>query len=321
VRPAANFAYALAVGIETRRYARRTTKRRARAAERILSELARTHPGWGGQWQSALWVADMGIAAMLLRDRLARPVRAAVSRIVAGEANRFIGYEVPYYRRNGVVLTPGDTKAEENAWNAKLLAVAVALMPRHRNQRAWARTNRELLVSALARPQDARGRYRWLLAGGSNINADYTVTNHGVREHPDYAAAVLGLTGAQRTVALLAGRPAPEQASLNRRGIYRRLVRSYGRDGSVRRDWHDPLIEGRPPFAFAVVDRDAELSGYGGGAAGRWYRVHVGQVLASRRSWAAPYGEAWNRGILAYSVANGVLIEHLAPRPGASSKE
>ena len=277
----------------------------------LLTGLSDSHSQWDHAWQSGLWASEMGVAALLLRHELSGHTRLGVRRVVRSEANRFIGYEVPYYRRHDVVLSPGDTKGEENAWNAGVLSVALALFPRHPNRHAWARKNRELVVSALARPEDAEGRYARLLRGGSNVNSDYTVTNHGQGEHPDYAAAVLGLTGYQVLLAKLQGRPVPSEAFLNHRQIYRRLTRSYERDGTIRRPWHDPLVEGRPPFVFALVDAQARRWGYGGRPAARWERLHLTRTLAPAGEWATPYGEAWNHGILGAAAARGVLLDWL----------
>jgi hypothetical protein len=299
VRPPASFAVALAAGNRTRQ--------RTRAVDKILAKVAVGYPAWGGAWQGPLWAADLGLATLLLRGELRRSTRVAVRRVVTAEANRVTASPVPYYRRGGAIVTPGDTKAEENAWSSKLLAVAAELLPRHHSRRAWVRKGRELVVSALARPQDTRGRYRRLLRGGSNINCDYTVTNHGVREHPDYAAAVLGDTGFHALLARLAHRPTTPAALLNHRGIYRRLTRSYRRDGTIRRDWDDPLVESRPPFVFAVVDLQARQLGYA--HTGRWERVHLRRTFRMGPTWPGPYGDAWNRAILASAAALGVLWE------------
>ena len=55
-----------------------------------------------------------------------------MARMVEHEADAFIDRTVPYWAdRQGKIVTPGDTKAEENAWNSMLLASAQAMMPRH----------------------------------------------------------------------------------------------------------------------------------------------------------------------------------------------
>jgi hypothetical protein len=311
VRPAADQAFALAVGLRIGGYERATARRRRLAVRTILAELAGAHPNWGGRWQSALWASRMGLAVVLLRDELPRRVRTAVRRVVQTEANRFIAYRVPYYRRGGAILTPGDSKAEENAWNAAVLAAALDLMPDHPNAHAWAVKNRELLVAALARPEDTNGRYAWLLHGGSNINSDFTVANHGIANHPDYAAAVLGLTDAQVLAAALVRRDPPAVATLNHAAIYRRLAGSYRPDGTIRRPFRDPLVEGRPPLEFAVVDLQARLEGVAHAA--DWERRHLAQCVAPAEPWVAPYGEAWSRGLTAATAATGVLATLVPP--------
>jgi hypothetical protein len=54
------------------------------------------------------------------------------------DADVFINMTVPYWADTlGHIVTPGDTKAEENAWNSKLLASAQAMMPHHPNVGKW----------------------------------------------------------------------------------------------------------------------------------------------------------------------------------------
>ncbi len=73
---------------------------------------------WGSSWQSAMWAGNLGVAAYIVRDALAPETLEAVKKVVAAEADRFIGVAPPE-------MAPGDTKSEENAWN--LMAPAAAL--------------------------------------------------------------------------------------------------------------------------------------------------------------------------------------------------
>jgi hypothetical protein len=50
--------------------------------------------------------------------------------MAADQADRFLNYSVPYYQDStDRILSPGDTKAEENAWNADLTSLATAMLP------------------------------------------------------------------------------------------------------------------------------------------------------------------------------------------------
>lgn len=56
------------------------------------------------------------------------------------EADRFLNYKVPYYRDiTGKILSKGDTRAEENAWNSNILTIATAMMPEHNHYDGWMR--------------------------------------------------------------------------------------------------------------------------------------------------------------------------------------
>ena len=68
--------------------------------------------GWGDQWQSALWAAQGAEAAWFLWDKLSEQTRNLVLKMLIHEADRFIGYQVPYYQdKEGRIVTPGDTKS------------------------------------------------------------------------------------------------------------------------------------------------------------------------------------------------------------------
>lgn len=205
-----------------------------RVALSLVRSLAYRHratsaDGWGLEWQSALWAHKVGLAAWLLWDELTSEERATVRAMLELEAERLVGYPVPYYRdAGGTVLTPGDTKAEENAWNASLLHLASVMMPRHPHRDAWVYKNLELKLSAFARPADLTSTARlhgralrdWL--AGSNAYDDGLLVNHGI-VHPDYMATVEHqLEGA--LVSALAGEAAPEAAYWNAARTYAALV-------------------------------------------------------------------------------------------------
>ncbi|MEK0097507.1 hypothetical protein ACFC4G_36945 [Streptomyces sp. NPDC056002] len=238
IRPVAAEAFALAASLATGAYDSRqtgVTESRARAvAVRLLTSVAGHHRvneagGWGNVWQSALWAAMNGFAGWLLWDSLPDAARERLRLMVEAEADRFVGYQVPYWKdRDGVEQTPGDSKAEENAWNAMVLQVATAMMPEHPRWSAWQDKNLELMISAFARPSDLTSRTvlhgralgSWL--DGWNMEEDGLVINHGII-HPDYMATAVQNTHAVLTCAL-AGRPAPRAALHNVDVVYAALV-------------------------------------------------------------------------------------------------
>lgn len=181
-------------------------------------------PGSNG-WQTAHWAAFAGFAGWLMWDDLSITDREYVRKMVESEANRFNTYTVPYYRTAaGAYTTPGDTKGEENAWNAQLLQVATAMMPAHPNYAIWMRKSIELELSATARPVDVnsttvvngRPLADWL--DGSNANNDGTMVNHD-RVHPDYMETIALNAHAGLTYSL-ARKPTPKAALFNADVIY-----------------------------------------------------------------------------------------------------
>jgi hypothetical protein len=240
IRPSASEGLALAASIQTGLYDPAITgvslaTAKARATKLIRS-VAYRHKvniagGWGDQWQSPLFAAYAGHAGWLMWDDpgLSSNDRQDIRQMVEYEANRYIGYRVPYYKdAAGTLIYPGDSKAEENAWNAMLLQTATAMMPDHANYDAWNYKNHELMVSAFARPANVgsgtivngRSLAHWLY--GSNANNDGTVINHDIL-HPDYMTTMsenhhAGLVNS------LAGKPTPTAAFVGSDVTYDGLV-------------------------------------------------------------------------------------------------
>ena len=151
-------------------------------------------PGSNG-WQSSLWANAAGTAAWLMWDSLGATDRANVRTMVEAEANRYLSWTPPYYRNlAGTVLYPGDTKAEEVAWDNNILQLATAMMPNHANYAAWMDKRLQLSLAAVARPADVdasngfklvNGKRLDVWVTGSNAFNDGTVVNHGI-VHPEY---------------------------------------------------------------------------------------------------------------------------------------
>ncbi|MFW5775487.1 MAG: hypothetical protein ACOCW2_04280, partial [Chitinivibrionales bacterium] len=85
---------------------------------------------WGENWRSGLWASLLTMAAFLARDVLSDELADQVHTVLAFEADRFID-----------VLPPSgcqtDTKVEENAQDAMVMAWAINTLPDHPHADAW----------------------------------------------------------------------------------------------------------------------------------------------------------------------------------------
>lgn len=175
---------------------------------------------WGDAWQSAHWAQMLGRGAWWIWDDLSPDLRQGVLRVVRHEAGRFVRQEPPAQLR-------GDTKAEENAWNAQIFSMAMALMPNDEEYPAWERAFQRWTLSAFLRPADKNspaivdGRPVSAQFVGANIYDDFTLENHGF-VHPDYMSTFslsLGTAGDFR----MRGKHEPESVYWNTAGIYENL--------------------------------------------------------------------------------------------------
>ncbi|WP_194897703.1 cell wall-binding repeat-containing protein [Catenulispora pinisilvae] len=195
---------------------------------------------WGQSWQSPLWAFYTGQAAWLVWDKLSPSERDDVARMLADEANRLTtgndvyltsgqGSEQLYqYNKAGTDVTPGDTKAEEDNYDAQLLGLAVAMMPNHPNAAVWQRRNEDLLIADtatqadLSNPAVVNGRQLNTWLQGWNVQPDGTVQNHNIL-HPVYMTA-LDQSLQQVGTFALAGRCAPQAVTDNVGLVYGALA-------------------------------------------------------------------------------------------------
>lgn len=181
VRGMANNAFALSVAIPGNIWTSRSVVALCR---QHVSAPTMSSPRWGRSWQSPLWAAHMGLAAMVGWNGLPyENDRDAIKRVLLDEANYVCDSRPPLFWKDaqGVELRPGDSAAEENSWCATVLWVAAALMPTAPRAAEYLQTASDLCVSAFASPgNDPRG---------SNVTSNYLVVNHN-RVHPDYMTTV-----------------------------------------------------------------------------------------------------------------------------------
>jgi hypothetical protein len=205
IRLPAMSALTVAVGLGTAAYDPAVVGRSRAAGFRYVDQLVRsiacaheaiTPGGWGRGWETAHWAMLTGSAAWLVWDRLTTATQADVTRMVVAEADRLVRQQVPYWgRSDGTIATPGDTKAEEDAWSSSLLDFAAAMMPTAPHAALWRAKSAELAVAAFATHADDTSRA--VVNGvrvarrlrGFNAYPNGTVENHQ-RIHPDYASTV-----------------------------------------------------------------------------------------------------------------------------------
>jgi hypothetical protein len=210
IRLPAMSALTVAVGLSTDALDPNAVGVSRKAGVRYVDQLVRsiacahesvTPGGWGSGWETAHWAMLTGAAAWLQWRDLTPQTRRDVTRMVAAEADRLSALAVPYWGLpDGSIVTPGDTKAEENAWNSSLLAFAAAMMPASPRAPLWRAKSAELAVAAYATQSDdtsttvVNGVPLASRLAGFNAYPDGTVENHG-RIHPDYASAIQLLWG------------------------------------------------------------------------------------------------------------------------------
>lgn len=239
IRPISHAAFTLAVCLKLNVYDEKMTGVSRKKAMEVVCRLVRSTAyrhkvnsgaeGWGDQWQSALWAAQVAEAAWLVWDKLPKQDRELVCRMMTHEADHFLDYQIPYYRdRCGKIIFKGDTKAEENAWNSNILTIATAMMPKAVHFDQWMKKNIELQLSAYAAPADLHkdtvidGVKLCDFLQGSNVNEDGTVINHSII-HPDYMVAFMH-NGTNVWVYQLAGLPPLQSSTYNGDLVYYALT-------------------------------------------------------------------------------------------------
>ncbi|MEX0642716.1 MAG: hypothetical protein WD468_08455 [Pirellulales bacterium] len=254
VRPLSNFALGTAVMLKTEIYdptaagvSQDEALRRATLAINgaALSHRANRLSGlrWGGggqgsrtsdRWQAAYWAAQTGWAAWMLWDQLPADSQRVVGNMVEYEANSFLNYNVPYWRNpDGSTNYSGDTKSEENSWNAMILSVAQAMMPGHPNAGQWREKASELQVSAYSvqgdnlpsgsgsQVVDGKPVHEWL--SGYNMFSDGVLVNHRLVQ-PDYMIGASTLHFSTAIQASLAGQQIPNSTFFNAAIVYQALT-------------------------------------------------------------------------------------------------
>ena len=217
---------------------------------------------WGDQWQSALWARWAGHGAWLSWGLLDDDVKLMVARMIVHEADRF-------NKRPPDSGEWRDTKAEENAWNSMVIALAECMFPRHPNAKLWRERAIVYMINSLTREADrseARvvdGRPVKDRVTAVTIHPDFTLENHH-RVHPDYLASG-GLLMRSALVYHAAGVAPPESLLYNVPETMQVVKRFTAANGSYfyvnGQDWwphrHDSPLTVSGFKSVLTNDRDA----------------------------------------------------------------
>lgn len=144
-------------------------------------------------WESSLWAMSVAYSAFFQWDKLSDTQKKYIENLLVAECR----YELERTIPTGY---SGDTKAEENGWEADVLAAALGLFPNHADAPKWFDRMREFAVNSYSHPSDAANNtvidphydsktvadlYR-----GQNLYDDYTLQNHSFF-HTSYQNVVM----------------------------------------------------------------------------------------------------------------------------------
>ena len=132
-------------------------------------------------WESSLWAMSVAYSAYFLWDKLSAAQRNYIYQLLKAECNYELERQIPTGFR-------GDTKAEENGWEACVLAATLGLFPDDELAPRWFGRMREFAVNSYSHPSDASdetiidpnydSKRVKDLHRGANLYDDYTLQNH-----------------------------------------------------------------------------------------------------------------------------------------------
>ena len=155
-------------------------------------------------WESSLWAMSVAYSAFFQWDKLTVTQRGYIESLLKAECN---------YELNRTIPTgyEGDTKAEENGWDADVLAATLGLFPNDELASKWFERLRLFAINSYSHSSDRQNQtivdpdydsktvaqlYR-----GQNLYDDYTLQNHNYF-HTSYQNVVMQELG-EAALALL----------------------------------------------------------------------------------------------------------------------
>ncbi len=144
-------------------------------------------------WESSLWAMSVAYSAFFQWDKLTDMQKGYVKSLLVAECN---------YELNRTIPTgyAGDTKAEENGWEADVLAATLGLFPDDERAPQWFARLREFAINSYSHKDDAAdhsvidpdhdNKTVADLYKGQNLYDDYTLQNHNYF-HTSYQNVVI----------------------------------------------------------------------------------------------------------------------------------
>ncbi|KAG4103726.1 hypothetical protein H8356DRAFT_1643875 [Neocallimastix lanati (nom. inval.)] len=134
-------------------------------------------------WESSLWAMSVAYSAYFQWDKLSVAQKGYIENLLKAECNYELYREIPTGYK-------GDTKAEENGWEADILAATLGLFPDDKLASQWFERMREMAINSYSHPSDAKNKTvidEWYdektvadLYIGPNLYKDYSLQNHNL---------------------------------------------------------------------------------------------------------------------------------------------
>lgn len=144
-------------------------------------------------WESSLWAMSVAYSAFFQWDKLSDNQKGYIKALLKAECNYELNRSIP----TGYA---GDTKAEENGWEADVLAATLGLFPNDELAPKWFARLREFAINSYSHKDDANNNTvidpeydNTTVANlykGQNLYDDYTLQNHNYF-HTSYQNVVI----------------------------------------------------------------------------------------------------------------------------------
>jgi len=134
-------------------------------------------------WESSLWAMSVAYSAFFQWGKLSEAQKGYIYNLLKAECNYELERSIP----TGYA---GDTKAEENGWEADVLAATLGLFPNDPLAPQWFERLREFAINSYSHPSDKENQQvidPWYdkktvadLYQGQNLYDDYSLQNHNL---------------------------------------------------------------------------------------------------------------------------------------------